>query len=585
MRANADDFDVLQSMLAAELGAELEAAPFDPGVKGKPRPKKNWRPLHGPTQTKIFEDRSDIVGACGEKYTGKSIVCGDKVIEHCYLEWDALFVIMGVSHRALAEGICHDLTTFLLPRWRDGNQEPAYIYENGKLVINPRAGDQIDTGIGLEFTAWKADPNNKDLYLKIRNRYGGWSRIRVIAIPHQSMVQDRVTNLNASGFYLEEATNCGGEEYFVFPSLQLNRRRGIKGAQQFLFSCNPEDPANWVHKWMYEDCVVGRDQPGKDYPNDPESPGIRRDSSVAFYYLHYEENKHNVSQKNREMLAKNLRSNPILKARLVDSKWLAMPVGDALFKAQFNETKHLRGDAEKKKGLVPIPGHPIVIGMDWGARSIGICFKQIIESEDGPFDIAFDEISYHQEMHKTRLLARAILEKMRYWNEWLRAEREWDFETAERDRLGIPLGAPSWCWWFIAGDDATTNYNPESGSIHAQDLQNHIRAILEEEPIRYLGIQAPTIRGCPRPKESVSKRVDIIAEALMDEMAVVSQLCTGIRGMFFHLARDKENPSHPAKGNRWIHIFDGYSYPNYYRRFVMTKGYYNFDEGEGITVA
>lgn len=582
MQANAADYDILQSMLAAELGAEMEPTPFDPGIKGVPKPQKKWRPLHGPTQTKVFQDRSDIVGACGEKYTGKSIVLGDKVIEHCYLEWDALFVIMGVSHRALAEGICHDLTSFLLPRWRDGNREP--MFDPVTMKENPKAGDLMDNGIGLEFTAWKADPNNKDLYLKIRNRYGGWSRIRVIAIPHQSMVQDRVTNLNASGFYLEEATNCGGSEYFIFPSLQLNRRRGIKGAQQFLFSCNPEDPENWVYTWMYKDCVVGKNEPGNDYPDDPEKPGIRRDNSIAFYYLHYKENRHNVSQKNREMLSKNLRANPILKARLVDSKWIAMPKGDALFKAQFDEGKHMRGDVEKKKGLTPVPGFPIVIGMDWGARSVGIVMKQIIESDEGPFDIAFDSISFYQEMHKTSSLARAILEKMRFWNVWLRNERGWEEEEAQRDENLIPLGAPSWSWWFITGDDATTNVNPESGNIHAKDLSDHMQKILEEEPLRYYGIDAPVIRGCPRPKDSIGKRVDIIAENLMSEMAVVSELCVDIRGMFFHLSRDKENPSHPAKGNRWIHIFDGYSYPNYYRRFVLGGGFYNVEDGSAVEV-
>ncbi len=111
-----------------------------------------------------------------------------------------------------------------------------------------------------------------------------------------------------------------------------------------------------------------------------------------------------------------------------------------------------------------------------------------------------------------------------------------------------------------------------------------MQRILEEEPLRYYGIETPIIRGCPRPKDSIGKRVDIIAENLMSEMAVVSVLCPDIRGMFLNLSRDKENPSHPAKGNRWIHIFDGYSYPNYYRRFVLGGGFYNIEEGSAVEV-
>src|SRR6187402_751253 len=138
MRPTNDDYDVLQSMLAAELGAEVADGPFDPGVKQAPKALKKWVPLHGPTQTLIFNDQSRIVGACAEKGTGKSIVMADRIIAHCYTEFDALAVIIGNSHRALAEGICADLVSFCLPRWKDGNREPLYNeLPNGDLIANP----------------------------------------------------------------------------------------------------------------------------------------------------------------------------------------------------------------------------------------------------------------------------------------------------------------------------------------------------------------------------------------------------------------------------------------------------------------
>lgn len=588
MRPTNEDYDILQSMLAAELGAELDATPFDPGVKQKPKKTKDWKPYHSPTQADIFNDPADVVGACGEKGTGKSVGFADKIIAHCYLEWDALFVIIGNSHRALAEGICHDLVTFSLPRWKDGNREPLYNVERGQLVDNPRAGELMDAGIGLEYTAWKCDPNNKDLYLKIRNQFGGWSRIRVIAIPYGDQVQGRMTNLNASGFYLEEATRCDTKAYYEYPSIQLGRRRGIKGPQQFLFSCNPDDPLHWVYVWMYKECVVGKGEPGREWPNDPEKPGIRRDIDTAFYSLKFEENKRNIPKKYRESLMKRLKANPTEAARLVHGRWIAMPDGDALFKSEFSEGVHIKGSIEERanghrvvKGVLPVPGYPIVIGMDWGSRSVGICFKQIIESEEGTFDLAIDSLSYYQEMHKTRTLARAILEKMRYWTEWLRRER------GEYNADGDPTvdQLSHWCWWIITGDDATTNWNPTSGSIHARDLSDAMIEIVTEEPQRYAGIDVPPIKGCPRPKDSVGKRTDIMAEGLLSEMIVISALCEDLKGMLYHLPRDKENPSHPAKGNRWIHIFDGWSYPNYYRRFMLPTGFYNYDEGSAIEVA
>ena len=110
-------------------------------------------------------------------------------------------------------------------------------------------------------------------------------------------------------------------------------------------------------------------------------------------------------------------------------------------------------------------------------------------------------------------------------------------------------------------------------------------AIMDEEPLRFYGIEHPIIRGCPRPKESVSKRVDIVTEDLMSDMAAISALCEGLNGMFNHLPRDKDSPSTPAGGNRWIHLLDAYSYPDYYRRFVLPGGFYNIDEGPAVEVA
>lgn len=589
------DIDSICGQLSDEMAAMLDAAPdkYDPGKKGAEKPPQPWSPHFGPTQQAIMRDNADVLGVCGEKYTGKSYVCLHKIVAHCHTQHDALFTIIGNNHSALAEGVCHDMIADVLPIWRDGNRVPPFRWDGNVLVPNQNAGELIDQGVGLEFSPWKSDPNTKHLWLKIRNIFGGWSRIRVVAIPYAEMVQARVTNLNASGVYLEEATRCNGKEYYIWPQLQLYRRKGITGPQQFLFSCNPDDPdkegkdsSKWVWRWMYKDSSVAKHEEGRDWPNDPEQPGIRRDKNISFYYLHYRENMANVSQKNREVLKRTLQSDPIKRQRLLESKWIPEPEGDALFKGHFQEGIHIKGDLEKHRGLEPIPGYPIVIGMDWGARSVGVPFQQIIESEDGSVSIAFDCISYYHEMHKTRQLARAVLEKMRYWNEWLRDKKQWDLETAPRDDRGnLKELPPSWCWWFITGDDATTNFNPDSGNIHARDFQDHMSAILEEEPDRYLGIETPVIRGCPRPKDSVGKRVDIMAEALMSEMAFVSAACEDVRGMLFHLPRDKDNPSHPAKGNRWIHIFDGWSYPNYYRRFFLPHGYYNIDEGSAIEVS
>lgn len=498
----------------------------------------------------------------------------EKIIRHCYEEWNALYTIIGTSADALKDGICDDLTSFVIPQWRDGNREPRFLRENGILVPNPRAGELIDSGMGLEATHWRQDNQTKHIFIKIRNRFGGWSRMKVISIPYPQMIDERIRGPAPSGIYLEEATKCRSNAYVKFPILQLERRRDIVGPQQFGFTCNPEDPDNWVFKWMYKEVVVGADQPGRNWPRDPEQPGIRRRANVSFYFVDYRENAHNVSQKNIQLLEDELASDPILHTRLVKGRWISYPSGDALFKNEFSEARHMRGKAPSDKGhggqgLLPILGYPIVLGYDFGQRSHGTSFQQVIETSEGPFIYIFDELCYHRKMIKSGRLAHAMVEKLHFWNEWLR-------EKAEDQRL-------AWCVWHVAGDDATTVYRPGSDSVDAKDMQDKTRAIIEAEPERYRGIEPFLIRGCPRPPLSVSKRTDLFAEAMIDNRILVSQLCPWHRGMFFHLEADKDSPSEP-KRSKWLETYDAATYPSLYQHLVLPGGFYDAATDDLVSV-
>lgn len=574
-----------QEMLAEMLAAEMEE--FDPGTRREPEEPKLWTPRLNATQQLIFDDGAENIMAYGPKYTGKSIGCEHKVTRHCYEEWDALAWVLGNSYRTLALGVCHDLTTLVLPAWKEGNRQPLFLYDaDGELIENPHADELMDDGIGLEYSGWKTDPHTKDLYLKIKNKFGGYSRIQVISIQHAVEVEDKVKGPAPSMVYLEESTNCQSREYFKWPRLQLGRRRGIIGPQQYLMSCNPEGPSNWVYHWGWESCVAKASDPrSRVWPHDPVKPGIRRSGKYSVYFVPYLENRHNVKKENREAVEEELKHDDIERRRLIGGEWVERPSGEALFKQQFDAGRHIHGDAEKKRGLVPVPGHPIVVSMDWGSRSVGIVFSQMIETDEGTLHLVFDEITYYLEMVKTSHLAGAIMEKMRFWNEWLRGELKGENDDESDSPPETPDKLASWCFWFITGDDATTNYNPTSGSIEARDLEDKMREKIEEDPQRYAGIREPQFRGCPRPRDSVGKRVDLIAEELMENRFAASALCEGVRGMFFHLIRDDEKPSHPAKGNRWIHIFDGLSYAVFYRRFILGRPFYDLEAEPAVALA
>lgn len=546
-RLDAEDtpVDELASLLGVEIAEEDKA----PGKKGAKAELEDWLPRLNPTQMEAFNDPSDVVAYYGPKYTGKSIGAGHKIIRHLFEEWDALYLILGASYSALSEGICHDINNLVLPTWRDGNREPPYIYKGNLLVPNPRADELLDNGIGLEFTPWKLDPATKHMYCRVQNRFGGWSRIRAMSIPYAKMVEARIKGPAPSGVYLEEATDTDGKEYFTYPSLQLYRRRDIVGPQQYLLSCNPKKPS-WVYDWLYQDCVV--ETGGRVWPNDKEKPGIRRDAGMAVYFVPYEENRHNVNQKNREKLETELRSNPILKARLVDGLWVEMPDGEALFKAQFSESKHIFGNRDLQRGLAPVKGYPIILGYDVGIVHTAVVFMQCIETVDGPLWIVFDELCFYSERVPTRRLTRALMEKMAYWQR--RMEYQFEFK-------------------HIADDQATTHFNPSKGSVGARDLLDYSSEIIREDPKRFEGLVPIRIVGCPKPPGSIETRANLVMDVLHTSLIAISAQCKWVKSMMFNLPRAKDNPMEPANPHRYKHTFDALTYPMFFRRYVQTKGF------------
>lgn len=574
-KTEADEIEALAHLLAAEEDDE----PFDPGRRAREQQApKVWLPRLNLNQQLSFNDPSDVVISYGPKYTGKGVGHGHKIFRHCWQEWDAMFLIIGVSAEALGQGICHDLQTLVGPTWRDGNREPMYLRQDGLLVPNPRAGELMDDGLGLEFSRWKIDPVSKRMWMWVQNRHGGRSCIRVASIPHPTMIEDRITGPAFSGIMLEEATKCRGPEYFRFPSLQLHRRRDIVGPQQFLMACNPEGPEHWVYELGWVECEVPADQPGRFWPDDPVKPGIRRDPGVSVYFHSYEENAHNVSQKNREIVERALRKDPIQRQRLIEGKWVSYPSGEALFRDQFSEPQHVRGDDKKNIGLLPVPGHPIVVGYDVGSVNTAVSFKQYIPTEDGEVELVFDEFCFYRTRTKVKRIAHGLLEKMRYWTAWLWRHHGWDQDNPPLDAEQNPLPPPLWTFWHIAGDDALTVYNPSKGSTYARDLEDDTRAYIEENPVRYQGLEPIHVRGCPKPPESVKRRVDFTAEALAEGRLVISATCTWHRQMFLHLERDDQEDV-PKPGHKYGHTFDACSYPRLYRHLKLPAGFINLDDG------
>jgi hypothetical protein len=197
MARNQSDIDLLASVFVED-DPEPEQKPNSAVVEIGP---SGFEPDLNRVQLKIFREDTEIILGFGEKGSGKSIGFLHKIVKHCYLEWNALAMMVSPSIRTGQEGIGQDLDTLVLPHWAER--------------------------MGLEYKPGKMDPSTKDRVWWIGNRYGYWSKIMLISIPYTEAVQARVKGPAPSFIYIDELTNCPSREYFTYTHAQLNRRRDI----------------------------------------------------------------------------------------------------------------------------------------------------------------------------------------------------------------------------------------------------------------------------------------------------------------------------------------------------------------------
>lgn len=466
--------------------AELEADAYASLEPLPPAAPSSWHPELNATQQKIFDDSSRFVLGYGEKGSGKTIGFGHKVIRHAYENNNALVMILSPSIRTGAEGIWHDLETLIIPSWTEG--------------------------IGLETSSAKLDPNTKDRHRWIGNRFGGWSKLLLISIPYAAAVETRIKGPAPSMIYVDELTQCDGKEYFTYPAAQLGRRRGIEGPQQYCASCNPEGPSHWVYRTFFED------------PYDEEG---KRDEDFSIYHVPVTENIKRLPDGYVENLHRILKSDPVEKRRLIDGEWVDRPTGESLFKDYFVPENHIKGEAMKGTGLMPVKGFPITVGYDLGQVYSSISFMQMIPTQDKVLWIIFDELDYLGVRHLYKRLAQEVCRKMDYWNKKV----DFDFR-----------------YEHISDSSAINQWHPGGeGSYDSWDME------------RFSGGRIK-LQGTPKGKGSVEARIRLLQQKLFNDEVYVSGTCQFTIDMLQHLESDKRDPTKPRR-SKYIHKFDAVSYP------------------------
>lgn len=482
-----------------------------------------WPNLHH-SQKLAFECGARYVVLHSEKGSGKGICALHALVRHCYYNRNALAVIIALSIRVGKEGILYDLENLVLPAWRDGNRYPDLL--NGEK--HPKAGELMDNGIGLQFTQSKQDPDTKDRVIWIGNRHGGWSKVLLVSIPYAEVVEQRIKGPAPSFVILEEATNMPSDEYFKYPAAQMGRRRGIDDPMQLYALCNPEGPSHWVYQTWWVRCL------------DPDTG--QRDPDFAVFHIPVAENLDYLPAGYVQRLTQLFR-DPIERRRLIDGEWIERPSGDAIFRNFFHPEIHVKGDALKGRGIIPMKGFPIIVGYDPGPVNFCISLLQKIVTKEKSFWWQVDELNFVGQYTPYHKVIPMLLRRFDYWNE----------------KVGTEFR------YVHIADEAAFNQIKSDGSYDATVIER-----LSNGRIK--------LRAAPKGKQSVPERVSMLISMLLEEEIFISAMCGKTIDMFRSLCSKKAEPGkwEPSAGllpvrSPYLHPFDALTYPLLYFQLLPGK--------------
>lgn len=502
------------------LGEELEPPPPPAPVKNK-----KWLPRQTRKQRELFLCWKKFILIWGPKGGSKSFGAMDKLVQHCYDNKNALaLIVVVVQNMAVKGGAWDILTTEVLPRWRDGNWDPADTTRESKT----------DSGLGLNYTNVKYDPNHCP-YIWIQNKFGGWSMATVLSCPNAGQLRLRIRGVVPSFVFLDEATSCSGPEYLESVAAQLGRRAMVQGPQQFIAACNPEDPENWVYKKWFEE------------PYDEEG---NKDPEYHDIFFPAEDNKGNLPPGYLEGLASVYGKNATEASRMIGGQWVSAPSGESLFQEMFSVQSHVRPLAENAtpsadEWLMPSRDHPMIIGIDSGIVHHAFIFMQRLPLGGKMVWLIFDEVVLLRRKLPYATIVPIVMRRIRWW-----------FDTVGVD---MPM-----VW--ISDDSAMKFYRPGSGTFDSLDMEREYEAVRKKEAYR---LPALKIKPAPKFSGSVEACLRIEQTALAQDEIIISARCKKVIAMYNQLESEKQRPGEPFDPKRattprrsdHLHVFAAGAYP------------------------
>ena len=502
----------------AELGRLADGVQEE---QSDPRHAIEYRPILGEAQAALYDSQAKFILAYGERYSGKSHINAHKLVRHLWRNFNALAVILvGVKNQAMKGGIWEKLQTMILPEWAEGQ--------------------------GLEFSEEKRD-DQKNPFLEVTNRFGGWSRVVLVSAPIGEMLRKRIRGYEASFIFVEELTTLDGSVFFDAVTQQVGRKLGIDDVQQYVAATNPEGPSHWVYqRWFVT-------------PLDPETGEYNPD--YAKFHLPSAENpiRFSTNERERKLFDEYMRTvadacaNDEIEAdRMLHGKWVDRPSGEAIFKDYYLPSLHSRGDA--KQCIMPNPRWPVMVGWDPGISFNAIVFMQYIPVNGRLVWVIIDEMVYLGRRIREDVLVPAVMRKMRWWQKQVGEKLVWDH----------------------VADDSTFNvFRPNTGNYGMMDIERESRKVAVRwmvkgaDGVERFEVEPIKMRPGPKFQGSREARVRLLMNVLQREEFFVWAGCKNVIGSLMHLESEKQKDgakydpglAFSPKRSQYLHAFDALTYP------------------------
>lgn len=476
-----------------------------------------WRPMLTPTGTLAFRDQiARYILQEGERGSAKTYSGLHKLVEHCFLNRNALaIIIVGIRRQAEEGGAWHKLQQEVLPIWKYGNRENIY----GQWTEN-----YYDHGLGIHYSNVQSN-TAKDVFLFMQNQFDQpdrmSSRILLLSMPVESYVADRVKGMEPSFVLVDEAQTLPTDTYFKGIVQQVGRRPNITTTQQIVYCANPAGPSHWLWKLFWEDPINKEDNTW--------NPRYTR------YHFGVTENLGHLPPDYWANVIEGTKNDPIEFQRMVEGKWVDRPKGKALFRFAFHENLHMRGDLAANRGLVAIKGHPIIVSYDPGAANTSIHFLQIIPTVEKVYKIILDELNFVGEYIPYPQLVPRLIARMKYWD---------DFELD-----GKKIGP--FRWIHVSDSSAFNQFRAATGSFDAAEIE-----ALSAGKIKMM--------ECPKGPGSIEARTRLMLDALTSDELRLSALCPKTKEMFLNIEEDEKNRMKPKPNGPLVHVLDSASYGFFY---------------------